>query len=107
MNKRITFEELQKKCDGIIPLRKISVKNWMKYDKRDTRGKAIELYRYGKSQEDIINILNITSRDLKGWIDELYNQKKITEVQNDWSLPLRTPSNFSNWNSMILKKCWR
>lgn len=107
MSKKKNPKELQEKFEGIIPLKYMSVKNWLKYDKRNAWSKSIELYKYGKSKEFICNSLNVTMNDLTKWIDELYNPKKIQrEVKNDWSISLRTPKNFSNWNSLILKQCW-
>jgi hypothetical protein len=55
----LDIERITKKYNGIIPLDKLSFKNWMKADIRNKNDKAVALYKIGKTLEFISQNLNI------------------------------------------------
>jgi hypothetical protein len=87
--------------------RKIKISDWIKYDPRSKKEKAMILFKSGKNIKAIARALNLDLNKLSKWIFNYYenldNNKIIEFPKND---KFNTPDNYSSWNSNIIYEFW-
>ncbi|MEN8906132.1 MAG: helix-turn-helix domain-containing protein [Clostridiales bacterium] len=111
MNKKNCFSEidyknLKDKSILILPFEHTKINDWIEYDSRSSREKAILMFLKGRKTKNIAKRLNVNINQVRSWTLSIYDKEKTPPANFKLNTNLRTPNNFSSWNSNTIYNFW-
>jgi hypothetical protein len=83
-----------------LDINSTEIDNWIKFDIRDRKSKAMLMYYHGYEENEICMRLFLKKAKLMSWIEETYNFKR---PKNNVSNKKRVQDGKSKWVNKIVK----